>query len=133
MHPTTTKYLKDDVGLHMWARLHFSSRQYDMQTINIAESMNSLLRHVRSLPIIALTDYIRSLIQRWFYEYRLLAAARYRYLITLAYAKVDELTELSQTMTVYLVSHFEFEVKDRDNSDIIDVREKKYNYRYFKI
>lgn len=49
MHPTTTEYLENDVGLHRWTRAYFPSRRYNLLTTNIVESMNSLLRHIHSL------------------------------------------------------------------------------------
>ncbi|KAJ4706647.1 Transcription regulator [Melia azedarach] len=64
MHPIEAKYLEDEVGLHRWARARFPSRRYDMQTTNITESMNSVLRHARVLPIIPLAEFVRSLVQR---------------------------------------------------------------------
>lgn len=90
MHPAIVKYMKNDVGLYIWAMSHFLSRQYDMQTINIAKSMNSLLKHARSLPIIALTDNIRSLVTKVVYEHRELAAVRDGYPTELVQANVDE-------------------------------------------
>lgn len=52
MNPEAAKYLEDDVGLHRWAKSLFLSCRYDMQTTNIAKSMNSLLRQAHNLPII---------------------------------------------------------------------------------
>ncbi|KAJ4715080.1 MuDR family transposase [Melia azedarach] len=133
MHPAAAKYLEDDVGIHMWARSQFPSRRYDMQTTNIPESLNSLLRHARNLPVIALIEYIRSVIQRWFYERRELATVRERYLTNSAQAKIDEQTELSRTMNVYPALRFEFEVKDKDKVDIVDIQEKTCSCGYFQL
>lgn len=69
MHSKAANYLENEVGFNRWTR-HFLSRWYNMMTMNIVESMNSLLRHVRSLPIISLVECIMSLIQKWFYEHR---------------------------------------------------------------
>ncbi|KAJ4701489.1 MuDR family transposase [Melia azedarach] len=113
MNPEAAKYLEDDIGLYRWARPLFPSRRYDMQTTNVAESMNSLLRHARNHPITPLVEFIRSLLQRWFYERRELHAGRDVYLTEAAQVKVDEQLELSRTMTVHPVSRFEFEVKER--------------------
>ncbi|KAJ4723136.1 Transposase, MuDR, MULE transposase domain protein [Melia azedarach] len=91
------------------ARAHFPSRQYDLLTTNIAESMNSLLRHARSLPIIPLVDYTRSHVQRWFYERREQATAKDAILTPAAQAIIDKQLELSRPMTVEPVSRNEFE------------------------
>ncbi|XP_022852998.1 uncharacterized protein LOC111374551 [Olea europaea var. sylvestris] len=39
-------------------------------TNNNAESLNSMLREARSLPITYLVEHIRSTMQKWFYEHR---------------------------------------------------------------
>ena len=39
-------------------------------TTNISESLNNVLKDARELPVIGLLEFIRSLIQRWFYERR---------------------------------------------------------------
>ncbi|KAJ4727542.1 Transposase, MuDR, MULE transposase domain protein [Melia azedarach] len=118
MHPIAAKYLEDEVGLHRWARARFPFRRYDIQTTNIAESMNFVLRHARALPIIPLAEFVRSLIQRWFYERRELATARDGYLTEAAQVKLDQQIELSRTMTVHPVSRFEFEVREQENVEI---------------
>ncbi|KAJ4717141.1 MuDR family transposase [Melia azedarach] len=109
MHPAAVDYLENEIGLHRWARAHFPSRRYDLLTTNIAESMNSLLRHARSLPIIPLVDYIRPHVQRWFYERREQAAARDAILTPAAQTIIDKQLELSRPMTVEPVSRNEFE------------------------
>ena len=37
---------------------------------NIAENINSVLRHARKLPICSLIEFIRDRLQKWFYERR---------------------------------------------------------------
>ncbi|KAJ4716950.1 MuDR family transposase [Melia azedarach] len=133
MHPEAAKYLEDGVGLHRWARARFPSRRYDMQTTNIAKSMNSVLRHARALPIIPLAEFVRSLVQRWFYERRELATARDGYLTEAAQAKLDQQIELSRTMTVHPVSRFEFEVRERENVEVVDIRAKQCSCKYLDI
>lgn len=62
MYSAAADYLENEV--YRWVKAHFPSRQYGLLTINIAESMNLLLRHARSLPIIPLFENIRSHVQR---------------------------------------------------------------------
>ena len=50
------KLIKDDV--HKWSGAYFSIRRYDLMITNIVESMNSVLRHARKLPI---TPFIESI------------------------------------------------------------------------
>ena len=37
-------------------------------TTNIVESMNSILKEPRDLPIASLFEHVRALLQRWFWE-----------------------------------------------------------------
>ena len=41
----------NEVGYPKWARAHFGGRRYNIMTTNIAESMNSVMRYARFLPI----------------------------------------------------------------------------------
>lgn len=60
------KYLQD-AGFDKWARAYFPRRRYDVMTTNISESMNAALLEAREYPIVALIEYFRSLLQKWFY------------------------------------------------------------------
>ena len=53
-----------DTDIHKWACAHSPVRRYHMMTTNIAESMNSLLRFARKLPICTLVDFLRSQMQK---------------------------------------------------------------------
>ncbi|KAL0553591.1 hypothetical protein IC582_007491 [Cucumis melo] len=59
------KYL-NDVGIARWSRVHFPGRRYNMMTTNIAESMNSIPKEPRDLPIASFLENVRALLQRWF-------------------------------------------------------------------
>ncbi|KAA0047537.1 MuDRA-like transposase [Cucumis melo var. makuwa] len=63
------KYL-NDVGIARWSRVHCPGRRYNMMTTNIAESMNSILKEPRDLPIASFLEHVRALLQRWFWERR---------------------------------------------------------------
>ena len=52
------------------SRAYSPMRRYSIMTSNIAESMNSGLRHARKLPVMTLVKFIRSLMQTWFYDQR---------------------------------------------------------------
>ncbi|TYK18905.1 MuDRA-like transposase [Cucumis melo var. makuwa] len=61
------KYL-NDVGIARWSRVHCPGRRYNWMTTNIAESMNSILKEPRDLPIASFLEHVRALLQRWFWE-----------------------------------------------------------------
>ncbi|KAA0053426.1 MuDRA-like transposase [Cucumis melo var. makuwa] len=52
------KYL-NDVGIARWSRVHFPGRRYNMMTTNIAESINSILKEPRDLPIASFLENVR--------------------------------------------------------------------------
>lgn len=60
----------EQAGFPLWSRALIVGQQYNIMTNNNAESLNSMLRHARSLPIMHLVEHIRSTMQKWFYERR---------------------------------------------------------------
>ncbi|XP_022880915.1 uncharacterized protein LOC111398216 [Olea europaea var. sylvestris] len=61
------EYLLEE-DFQCWARAHFTGIRYNIMTTNNAESINGLLKSARELPIVGLLEYIRRILQRWFYE-----------------------------------------------------------------
>ncbi|KAK3204957.1 hypothetical protein Dsin_019003 [Dipteronia sinensis] len=57
-------------GVERFSRVHSPRKRYFLMTTNIAESMNSCLLAVRKLSITAMAEFIRDLLQRWFYNHR---------------------------------------------------------------
>ncbi|WOL13418.1 hypothetical protein Cni_G22188 [Canna indica] len=53
-----------------WATLFFLGRRYDIITTNAVESMNSLFREVREMPITTLIELTRGKVAEWFYKSR---------------------------------------------------------------
>ncbi|XP_019101360.1 PREDICTED: uncharacterized protein LOC109124917 isoform X2 [Camelina sativa] len=69
MNPALHEYLvRADV--RMWTRVHFPGDRYNLLTSNIAESMNKVMSHARSFPIVQLLEEIRSMMTRWFSDRR---------------------------------------------------------------
>ena len=54
------KLMDDDV--RKWSRAYCSVRRYDLMTVNIAESINSVLRHAHKLPITPLMESIHDML-----------------------------------------------------------------------
>ncbi|XP_022899420.1 uncharacterized protein LOC111412735 [Olea europaea var. sylvestris] len=61
------EYLLEE-DFQCWARAHFIGIRYNIMTTNNAESINGLLKSARELPMVGLLEYIRGILQRWFYE-----------------------------------------------------------------
>ncbi|XP_022841988.1 uncharacterized protein LOC111365686 [Olea europaea var. sylvestris] len=68
------RYL-EKADFSFWSRALLVGDRYNIMTNNNAESLNSMLRHARSLPITCLVEHIRKTMQRWFYERRSNATA----------------------------------------------------------
>ena len=49
-----------------WTRSHFEGERYNLMSLNIAESLNKALVPARDSPIMALFEFIRRMISRWF-------------------------------------------------------------------
>ncbi|KAK1562202.1 hypothetical protein Q3G72_008025 [Acer saccharum] len=59
-----------NVGPERWSRAYSPVPRYRLMTSSIAESMNSCLVHARQMPITTMVEYIREMIQKWFYKRR---------------------------------------------------------------
>ncbi|XP_060182042.1 uncharacterized protein LOC132611665 [Lycium barbarum] len=52
--PEATQCLEFEIGFEKWSRTHFPANRYDVLTINIVESLNSMLRNEREYPVSAI-------------------------------------------------------------------------------
>ncbi|XP_033134831.1 uncharacterized protein LOC117127921 [Brassica rapa] len=78
--PELAKYLEES-DFRKWARSYAPANRYNIMTTNIEESLNSMLRMPRELPIISLLETIRLTMTTWFFERRE-AAAKHKHLVT---------------------------------------------------
>lgn len=60
----------EDIGFEKWSRVHALGARYGFMTSNSAESINSLTRHSRKLPITMLMEFFRASLQEWYYRKR---------------------------------------------------------------
>ncbi|GKA00482.1 transposase, MuDR, MULE transposase domain protein [Tanacetum coccineum] len=60
----------EDAGFDRWSRAYCPGNRYNYMTSNSVESINSLTKHVRKVPITMLMEYYRDFIQRWYFERR---------------------------------------------------------------
>ncbi|KAL0534590.1 hypothetical protein IC582_028881 [Cucumis melo] len=114
------KYL-NNVGIARWSCVHCSGRRYNMMTTNIAESMNSILKEPRDLPIASFLENVRALLQRWFWEHR-----EEDIKVTSTLTKWTELViqkkqEGALTMKVNPIDCYQFHVKDLDKEEVVNL------------
>ncbi|XP_022551907.1 uncharacterized protein LOC111202930 isoform X1 [Brassica napus] len=102
------------IGLEHWARSHSSGMRYNIMTSNVAESLNAALSEAMEYPIVALVEYIRGMLMRWFLVRRE-SSDMCGGLVT---PKVDELISRNfNVSTGYLVRHIskvEYEVRGKE-------------------
>ena len=57
-----------DAQYSKWSRAHCVANRYNYLTSNSVESVNSLTRKARKLPVTMLMEFFRDLLQRWYFE-----------------------------------------------------------------
>ncbi|KAL4037505.1 hypothetical protein IC575_001101 [Cucumis melo] len=125
------KYL-NDVGIARWSRVHCPGRRYNMMTTNIAESMNSILKEPRDLPIASFLENVRALLQRWFWERREEGIKVTSTLTKWAELVIQKKQEGALTMKVNPIDCYQFHVKDLDKEEVVNLRLKNALARSFK-
>ncbi|XP_020883096.1 uncharacterized protein LOC110228957 [Arabidopsis lyrata subsp. lyrata] len=59
------QYLEEIVVAN-WSRVHFTGERYNLMSSYIAESLNNALLPARGSPVVALLEFIREKLARWF-------------------------------------------------------------------
>ncbi|PWA50400.1 transposase, MuDR, MULE transposase domain protein [Artemisia annua] len=60
----------EEAGFDKWSRAYCPAKRYNYLTSNSAESINSLTKNVRKVPVTMLIEYYRELIQQWYCDRR---------------------------------------------------------------
>lgn len=113
------------VGFEHWARSHSAGKRYNLMTSNVAESLNAALGEAREYPIVALVEYIRGMLMRWF-SVRRESSANCGGVVA---PKVEELISRNfNVSTGFLVRHIskaEFEVRGKEGVPfVVDLEAK---------
>ncbi|XP_013601166.1 PREDICTED: uncharacterized protein LOC106308558 [Brassica oleracea var. oleracea] len=102
-------------------------------TTNIAESLNSMLKLPRELPLISLLETIRLTLTTWFFERRK-AAAKHKHLVTpKVVQKLVSRFGAAMVLNVYQVDQNEFEVKDETMKYVADLEKRHCTCNIFDI
>ncbi|CAN6854176.1 unnamed protein product, partial [Brassica oleracea] len=56
----------EKIDKKLWTRSHFEGTRFNLMTSNIAETLNKVLLPARDSPIMALLEFIRRMLTRWF-------------------------------------------------------------------
>ncbi|KAK3225989.1 hypothetical protein Dsin_005851 [Dipteronia sinensis] len=98
-------------GPYKWSRVHCPQRRYRVMTTNVAECIYSYLKFARQLPMLTLAEFIKNMLQHWFY-YRHRAAQSMRHQLTdVAHLVMQKHVEKCGYMTVNPVDWNIFSVK----------------------
>ncbi|XP_022152406.1 uncharacterized protein LOC111020142 [Momordica charantia] len=100
-------------------------------TSNNAESVNALFRHTRRLPLTALLDHIKGLLQTWFYDRRTLASSRSTTLSDYAENKLAEYSNNARRHVVVNIDQFHVQVRDGNLDGIVDFNSRACSCRKF--
>ncbi|KAL4023314.1 hypothetical protein IC575_017066 [Cucumis melo] len=125
------KYL-NDVGIARWSRVHCPGRRYNMMTTNIAESINSILKEPRDLPIASFLENFRALLQRWFWEHREEGIKVTSTLTKWAELVIQKKQEGALTMKVNPIDCYQFHVKDLDKEEVVNLQTKECTCKEFQ-
>ncbi|KAL0551962.1 hypothetical protein IC582_011055 [Cucumis melo] len=125
------KYL-NDVGIARWSRVHCPERRYNMMTTNIAESMNSILKEPRDLPIASFLKNVRALLQRRFWERREEGIKVTSTLTKWAELVIQKKQEGALTMKVNPIDCYQFHVKDLDKEEVVNLQTKECTCKEFQ-
>ncbi|KAL5578638.1 hypothetical protein UlMin_011080 [Ulmus minor] len=76
-YPRVAEYLENEVGFKKWSRCHYPGLRYNITTMNMVESLNSMLVNARDFPYVALLDVIQEKMSKWWNDRRILNPVTY--------------------------------------------------------
>ncbi|GJV66376.1 hypothetical protein Tco_1477204 [Tanacetum coccineum] len=98
----------EQAGIEKWSRAYYPSSRYNYMTSNSLESINSLTRVIRRVPITMLVEYCRDHLQCWYCEKRhRYAEAPVHELSDWAFAKVYDRMLKSAKWTIKGIDHLQ--------------------------
>ncbi|CAL9031090.1 unnamed protein product [Prunus brigantina] len=121
-------------GLHKWSRAHCDGRRYNVMTTNIAESINSVLRFARMLPVVHLIEEIRNMLQNWFSQRRDLSMKCKSMLCPdLGEKKLRKRLDAASRMNVVKINDVEYNVLDGDMNGLVHLQNHSCTCRKFDL
>ncbi|KAL5572232.1 hypothetical protein UlMin_021829 [Ulmus minor] len=102
-------------------------------TTNISKCINVILVKEHELPIIALAEEMRSLVQRWHYERRMEAEKCKTRLTPSAETLLSEQYQLSMRMRLDPASDTVYTILDGDKNGVVDLQARTCSCRRFQL
>ncbi|XP_022860749.1 uncharacterized protein LOC111381223 [Olea europaea var. sylvestris] len=120
-------------GYSFWSQALFLGHRYNIMMNNNAESLNSMLREARSLPITCLVEHIRSTLQKWFYERRKIATDCSTVLTPRMENELRMTFETGTRLRAQLLTNNLTQVGISNDVDIVDFSEDTCTYCEFQL
>ncbi|KAL5571530.1 hypothetical protein UlMin_021127 [Ulmus minor] len=108
-------------------------RQYNIMTTNISECINAILVKERELPVTALAEETRCLVQRWHYKRQTKAEKCKTKLTPSAEGWLSEQYQQSFQIRLDPASNTVYTVFDRDKNGLVDLDRQMCSYRHFQL
>ncbi|XP_022875818.1 uncharacterized protein LOC111394300 [Olea europaea var. sylvestris] len=123
----------EKVGFSFWSQALFVGDRYNIMINNNAESLNSMLRHARSLPITCLVEHIRKTMQRWFYERRSNATACSTILSSRMEDELQTTFEAGTRLQAHELTNSLTQVGISNDTEIVDFSDNTCTCREFQL
>ncbi|KAK2658342.1 hypothetical protein Ddye_004875 [Dipteronia dyeriana] len=108
-------------------------KRYRLMTSSIAESMNSCLVHARQMPITTMIEFIRDILQKWFYKRQTKTEKTRTQLTPWATEFIKERNIDSEKYTVCPIDSVNFNVKDENKDGLVNLYEKTCSCAKFEV
>ncbi|KAK1556295.1 hypothetical protein Q3G72_002202 [Acer saccharum] len=112
------------IGVDKFTNAYCPKNRYQMMSTQLAESMNSTLLDLRKLPIAAIAEQIRDMIQRWFHKRRTIAERLTSDLTPAADDHILKGVEPSYKCILRPISYHRYNVTENQINSIVDIKAK---------
>ncbi|KAL8472316.1 hypothetical protein ACS0TY_029508 [Phlomoides rotata] len=116
-----------------WARVCCPVNRYEFMTSNAAESWNKKLLWARKLPVVAMLECARVILEGWFTDRRNEAATHTQILCKTVSKKMVDIRRRASNLVVTNLGSFQYKVLDVSNFFIVDLRLKKCDCGEFQL
>ncbi|XP_020415474.1 uncharacterized protein LOC109947999 [Prunus persica] len=124
----------EQARLHKWSRAYMDGRCYNVMTTNIVESINSVLRFARMLPVVYLIGEIINLLVKWFTKHRELTMNCTTTLCpNFGVKKLRNRLEDAARINVIKLNNVQFNVLDGDMDGLVDLTNNNCSCRKFQL
>ena len=130
--PTTRQYIKE-AGFNNWARAFYTGNRYNITTTNNSESLNSVFKYPRDLPLTALMDAILETLGTWFVTRRETSSAQGKVVSDWVANAIRSNFAQSLSMVARPLSSHEFEVRKGTSTWLVNLTGRLCSCRRFNV